>query len=80
MTENIAVEKKDPPPSTTPWRTTKEAAAHLRLSPDTLARWRCEGKGPPWHRPVPGGNVAYHIDEIDAWMREGCVPCSESSS
>jgi hypothetical protein len=54
----------------TPWMTTAEAAAYLRRSPLTLANWRREKIGPPWHQPAgERGNVMYHREELDAWQR-----------
>jgi hypothetical protein len=61
----------------TPWMTTAEAAAYLRRSPLTLANWRREKIGPPWHQPGgERGNVMYHRDELDAWQR-GSPPLAE---
>ena len=37
--------------------TTKEAAEYLRMSPNTLAKWRWEGKGPAYIK--LGRNVRY---------------------
>jgi hypothetical protein len=54
----------------TPWMTTAEAAVYLRRSPMTLANWRRDKIGPPWHQPGgEHGNVVYHRDELDAWQR-----------
>jgi hypothetical protein len=61
----------------TPWMTTSEAAAYLRRSPLTLANWRREKAGPPWHQPGgEHGNIIYHRDELDAWQRGRAVPIS----
>jgi helix-turn-helix protein len=45
--------------------TTKEAAAHLRLSQVTLCRWRIEGDGPPYRK--FGRCVRYDVVDLDAW-------------
>src|SRR5262249_55557419 len=42
-----------------------EAAAWLRVSPVTLARWRIEGRGPPHHR--FGRRVTYSLSDLIAW-------------
>ena len=49
--------------------TPSEAAARLRLAKQTLARWRCEGRGPAFIRlGGSGGRVAYRAVDIDAWL------------
>ena len=61
----------------TPWMTTAEAAAYLRRSPLTLANWRREKVGPPWHQPGgEHGNIIYHRDELAAWQRGRAAPIS----
>jgi hypothetical protein len=45
----------------------EEAAARLRCSAYTLARWRLEGRGPKWRRIGPK-RVAYAIGDINAFM------------
>ena len=45
----------------------EEAAAQLRCSAYTLARWRLEGRGPKWRRIGPK-RVAYTIGDINAFM------------
>jgi predicted DNA-binding transcriptional regulator AlpA len=45
----------------------EEAAARLRCSAYTLARWRLEGRGPKWCRIGPK-RVAYAIGDINAFM------------
>ena len=49
-----------------------EAAAYLRVSRSTLAKWRMCGQGPPYHRCGPR-IVFYYLHEIDAWLAE-CDP------
>ena len=49
--------------------TTLETARRLRLAKQTLARWRCEGRGPPFIRLGGiGGRVAYRTADVDAWL------------
>jgi predicted site-specific integrase-resolvase len=43
---SLGVSKSNPLPGWEPLLTTEEAAAILRLAPQTLARWRTEGIGP----------------------------------
>lgn len=44
-----------------------EAAEYLRLSPRTLANWRCLGIGPEFER--VGRSVRYRLDVLDAWTK-----------
>src|SRR5215213_6857170 len=49
--------------------TPDETARRLRLAKQTLARWRCEGRGPAFIRLGGiGGRVAYRAADIDAWL------------
>jgi predicted DNA-binding transcriptional regulator AlpA len=46
-----------------------EAAGYLRVSRSTLAKWRMNGMGPPFHRCGP--RLVYYLKhEIDAWLAE----------
>jgi hypothetical protein len=45
--------------------TTTEAAAFLRISPITLARWRIEGCGPAYRK--FGRRVVYAHADLTAW-------------
>jgi predicted DNA-binding transcriptional regulator AlpA len=46
------------------------AAAHyVGVSRSTLAKWRMNGNGPPYHRCGPR-IVYYYSDEIDVWLAE----------
>ncbi len=45
------------------------AAEYLEVSRSTLAKWRMNGKGPPYHRCGPR-IVYYYLEEIDAWLAE----------
>ncbi len=48
-----------------PFLTTAQAAHYLGLSARTLERMRRRGKGPRFRR--HGGEVFYHIADLDAW-------------
>jgi hypothetical protein len=50
---------------------TVEAAKYLRLAPQTLSRWRCEGRGPGYHR--LGGRIFYARPDLDAFIAAGRV-------
>jgi hypothetical protein len=45
--------------------TERQAAAHLGLSPNTLAKWRCQGAGPRFHR--FGGAIRYARSDLDSF-------------
>ena len=42
------------------------AAIYLGLATQTLARWRCEGNGPPFIR--AGRAILYDPDDLSAWL------------
>lgn len=46
---------------------TKEAAVLLRLTPNSLARMRCMGDGPPYVKPSPG-RVLYDERVVLEWL------------
>jgi excisionase family DNA binding protein len=50
---------------------TKQAAGYLDLSPNTLDRWRYEGKGP--HFVKLGRAVRYRVQDLDAFLEAGTV-------
>ena len=48
-----------------------EAVARLiGISPETLKRWRCEGKGPHFRKlgPQKQDSVTYDADVVNAWL------------
>lgn len=45
-----------------------EVAARLRTSLGSLAKWRYERRGPPYHK--FGRRVLYKRDELESWERE----------
>ena len=44
-----------------------EAAKYLRVSRSTLAKWRMNGNGPPYHRLGPR-LIFYIRREVDDWL------------
>jgi excisionase family DNA binding protein len=48
-----------------PFLTTKEAAAWLGLTPNTLEKWRVHGGGPAYRK--HGRYVRYHMEDLVAW-------------
>ena len=51
--------------------TTREAAQLLRLSPITLAQWRCRDEGPPFVR--LGRAVRYRAGDVRDWAQSQTV-------
>ena len=52
--------------------TTEEAAERLRLNPQTLERWRRDGRGPKWERRGIGLRpvIRYHPEDLEEWLAE----------
>lgn len=50
-----------------PFLSAKQAAHYLGIQAKTLANMRWRGDGPSYRR--HGGQVRYHIDELDQWSR-----------
>ena len=48
-----------------PYKTVAEAAAFLRLSPQTLNNMRSKKEGPSYHK--HGRRILYDIEELRAW-------------
>jgi excisionase family DNA binding protein len=48
-----------------PFLTTDEAAAYLRIEPRTLANMRHRGTGPHFHK--HGGRILYRTHDLDIW-------------
>ncbi len=55
-----------------PFLSTDQAAAYLKLSSKSLKRLRRAGKGPAFRRHCRF--VQYHIDDLDQWSRESGAP------
>ena len=49
--------------------TTIEAAARLRVKPQTLRAWRVRGGGPGPYLRVSRNRVIYPLESIEAWER-----------
>jgi excisionase family DNA binding protein len=49
------------------WLTSAEAAAYLRVHPETLVKWRACNKGPPFHRIGPR-SIRYRRADLDAYV------------
>ena len=58
------------PLQTSPVLTSREAAAHLGVQPQTLRKWRVSGKGPTYIRlgNSPRARVAYRLRDLDQWL------------
>lgn len=50
--------------------TTAQAAHHLGISPNSLAKARIYGGGPPWHVLFKSA-VRYRVADLDAWLAAG---------
>lgn len=57
--------------------TPKEAAEFLRLKPDTLYRWRWQGKGPAYSK--VGQRVLYRQSALERYVRRNQV-CPANNS
>ena len=58
-----------------PWLNTEEAAAYTKTAVSTLEKKRVYGGSPRFSK--RGRMVFYHVEDLDAWMRE-CVVSSTS--
>lgn len=49
----------------------REAAAYLGVTSDTLDNWRCQGRGPAFIKtsPTRKGKVFYRAGDIAAWQK-----------
>jgi excisionase family DNA binding protein len=52
-----------------PFLTTREAAAWLGLTKNTLKKMRVHGNGPLYRK--HGRHVRYHLDDLVAWSEAG---------
>jgi predicted DNA-binding transcriptional regulator AlpA len=60
-------------------KTQTEAAALLGVRPQTLAAWRCQGKGPRFLK--VGRSVFYRESDIEAWLdAQAIVPVSKDDA
>ncbi len=51
--------------------TNEEAAAELKVKPDTLDQWRYRRKGPRYYK--VGGRIQYKRSDIEAWLEGRAV-------
>lgn len=49
--------------------TTDQVADYINFPPETVRRWRKEGRGPKWSKPIH--QVRYRRTDVDAWMQLG---------
>jgi excisionase family DNA binding protein len=56
------------PSTVPPWLTTKDAARHVGLHPDTLRRFRREGRGPRFAR-LGRRLIRYSLAALDEWLK-----------
>lgn len=68
-TEPAADEVKTREPVFGPRLRRREAAIYLGLAEQTLARWFCEGTGPPAYR-LSSRAVVYDRKDLDIWLAE----------
>ena len=57
-------------PEESPWLTTREAAEHLGIHPDTLCRLAAE-RTIPSEQDGPGCSLHFRRSELDAWRESG---------
>jgi len=51
-----------------PYLNVAQAAARLKLKPDTLDKWRQWGRGPVFRE--HGRRIVYHVHDLDSWSDE----------
>ena len=58
------------PSTTSPLLTSPHAATWLGVKPQTLRKWRCQGKGPRFVRRGTGRHspAAYRLADLEAWV------------
>lgn len=64
METKLITEQPAPPPKT--YLNAEETGRHIGTAVQTLARWRCEGGGPPFFR--VGRKIMYGLKDLTAWM------------
>ena len=47
----------------------EELSSRIGISVQTLARWRCEGRGPGYIK-IGSRRVAYPTEAVDAWLED----------
>lgn len=56
--------------------TEREAAQYLGMAPATLRGWRCQKKGPRYHK--SGHVIRYGRSDLDAWLAQSNVETIDS--
>lgn len=46
----------------TPFLTSRQVAERWKLTPETMKKWRCAGKSPPYRK--MGGRILYKAEDI----------------
>lgn len=66
--QEVPVPDREPPRLLT----SMEAAAYLKIQPQTLRRWRCSGSGPIYVRlgSSQRSKVVYRLADLDTWLSE----------
>lgn len=49
--------------------TPTELSGQIGIAVQTLARWRCEGRGPVFTK-IGGKKVLYRTSEVDRWLED----------
>ncbi len=61
--------------------TTANAAVLLSVKPQTLRKWRLNGRGPRYCRlGGPGGRVAYRPADIEEWLSKSTFSSTSSET
>ena len=71
MTDNtrpVPYSVADKPDNGNPYLTVEQAATRLKLKPDTLDKWRQQGRGPIFRE--HGRRIVYHVHDLDSWSDE----------
>ena len=65
----LSVVRRTAKPPVIPMWDERDVADRLKVSPETVRRWRVEGSGPPFLK-LPSGAVRYDPEEVEAWEAE----------
>jgi hypothetical protein len=57
----------------------KKVARYLGVSPDTLRRWRREGRGPAWHK-INDRDIRYDSGDVVGWSYDRDVEAARPSA
>jgi len=52
----------------TPYLTVMQAAARLKVKPETLDKWRQQSRGPMFRQ--HGRRIVYHLHDLDSWSED----------